>query len=276
MNQKQIMMAALDLDGTLLNHQDQITPFSIETIRRIQASGKTVAICTGRFPENVSILLSDAGIECPVVSLNGCVIQEKVYGEKIVNHFLSSTLVKQVVDVLESINASYFIFGDKLVLTRKENYHHHSHTVYGERMYNEAGVVYLYGKENIDASINKPMHKFYVYEDQTSCTLSEARKAVSCIEGIEITQSSERNFEIMPAGIDKWSGLSFLIDRYQLSSDQVMAVGDQENDLPMIRNAGIGIAMGNANSNVKAAADDVTEDHHMNGAAAALVRYMLD
>ena len=276
MNPKQIMLAALDLDGTLLDRNDQISPFTLDTIRRIQASGKTVAICTGRFPENVSILLSDAGIECPVISLNGCVIQEKVYGEKIVNHYLSKALVQQVVDVLESIRASYFIFGDKLVLTRKEDYHHHSHTIYGERMYNEAGVLYLYGKEQIDASISKPMHKFYVYEDQTSCTLSQARQAVSLIEGIEITQSSDRNFEIMPKGIDKWSGLSFLIDRYQLSSDQVMAVGDQENDLPMIQNAGIGVAMGNANDNVKAAADDVTDDHHMNGAAAALVRYMLD
>jgi hydroxymethylpyrimidine pyrophosphatase-like HAD family hydrolase len=71
--------------------------------------------------------------------------------------------------------------------------------------------------------------------------------------------------EVAPVGVTKWSGVLHLAEKWGIAEDEICAVGDDRNDIPMIRGAGLGVAMGNAQPEVKAAADRVAPSHDEDG-----------
>ena len=73
--------------------------------------------------------------------------------------------------------------------------------------------------------------------------------------------------EIAPAGVTKWSGIKLLAHDWGIADEEICAVGDDVNDIPMIRAAGLGVAMGNAQDEVKAAADRICPGHDDDGLA---------
>ncbi len=270
---KRISLIAIDMDGTLLNSQSIITQKTSSILRMAQDEGITVSICTGRFLENVSMMLHDAGLDVPIVSLNGCVIE--VNGERIRESYLSPAAGKAIYEALESVHASYYIFSPKTVITRRAEIMHHSEAKYGERLTTKYGVSFVTGAEAALDAISKPIYKFYVYQDSNSCSLDAAWEAVRMTDGAEFTRSSSRNFEIMPSGIDKGYGIAQLAAWLKVPLSHVMAIGDHDNDLPMIRLAGLGVAMGNASPQIKREADAITLDNDHDGAAEAVLRLVL-
>jgi hydroxymethylpyrimidine pyrophosphatase-like HAD family hydrolase len=100
--------------------------------------------------------------------------------------------------------------------------------------------------------------------------------ARSAFEGrLEVTVSHPEYLEFMPHGVTKATGIAFLADRLDIPMSAVMAVGDQSNDLEMLRDVGLGVAMGDAPAEVRAAADEVTGTVHEDGAAGAIERHIL-
>ena len=105
--------------------------------------------------------------------------------------------------------------------------------------------------------------------------LSIVRQGLSAVPGIDLTQSWFNNIEIMPAGVDKGRGVRDMAAALGLSMDQVMALGDQDNDIPMFKAAGFGVAMGNAAPELLAAADFVTLSNNEAGFAKAVEKFIL-
>ena len=91
----------------------------------------------------------------------------------------------------------------------------------------------------------------------------------------EISNSSLKNIEVNALGINKAVGLQKVCDLLRISMDNVMAVGDSLNDIAMITEAGLGVAMGNAQETVKKAADDITGTNHVSGVAQAIHKWVL-
>lgn len=268
-----IKLVALDMDGTLLDRSSRLTDFTIDTLRSAQRAGITVAICTGRYLENVQVMLQDAGIACPIIALNGGTVQA---GEQRVHTaFMPQGTVRRLYEAFEQTNASYYLFGEKSVVTRRSGQRHHSEISYARRLEGDFGVRFAVGKEAAEAASHKRQFKFYVYQDFESCTVDAALAAIRDISGIACTRSSDHNFEVMPAGVDKGTGLYQLAQHFCIPMQAVMAVGDQENDIPMLNVAGLSVAMGNASDKAKAAADAVTQSNAEDGAAKAIIRFAL-
>ena len=110
----------------------------------------------------------------------------------------------------------------------------------------------------------------------TNRDLMEAWRAVlAACPDVEATTSLGSNIELNAPGVTKGSGLLALAEKLGLRRDQVMAVGDSGNDLSMIEDAGLGVAMGNATPEILAAADAVTADNNHDGVALAIEKYAL-
>jgi hypothetical protein len=82
--------------------------------------------------------------------------------------------------------------------------------------------------------------------------------------------------EITNHNVNKWSAIEFLMDKLQISKDEIIAIGDNVNDKEMIENAGLGIVMGNSNPSMKEIADVVVSDNNSDGVAEAIKKYVLN
>lgn len=265
-----IKLIATDIDGTLLSPRGIITERSLRAIRAVREKGVTVAIATGRFPENAFLLLEDYGLRLPIIGVNGgrCVDENL---QELSSHAMEPEAVRQVLDVLLAADADFFIFGDRSVCAATKQRKHHSELSHGERI-KAMGLHYYHGREEVEACIQRPVYKFFVCDN---VPLPPLRETLSGIPGIDLTQSWYNNIEIMPTGVDKGLGVRDMAQALRLSMDQVMTLGDQSNDIPMLKAAGWGVAMGNASEEAKSAARRITASNAEEGFALALETYAL-
>lgn len=266
-----IKLIATDIDGTLVSSQGMITERSLRAIRAAREKGITVAIATGRFPENAFLLLEDYGLRLPIVGVNGARIVDENLKE-ISSHPMAPEAVRGAIDVLMHAGSDFFIFGDHAICTATAQKKHHSELSQGDRI-RELGFQYYHGKEEVKDFIRQhTVYKFFVCDN---VPLSIVRQGLSAVPGIDLTQSWFNNIEIMPAGVDKGRGVRDMAASLGLSMDQVMALGDQDNDIPMLKAAGFGVAMGNGSDETKSAARFVTDSYAEEGFAKALETYAL-
>ena len=270
-----IRLITVDMDGTLLDENSKITQRTLDTIAKAQARGIVFSICTGRFFENASILLRDHGLDCPLISFNGAKTSLAPFGESITSHKMPKEAALAVFWRLEELDAHYFIFGEGFVVISHDGDLHHSQKDFGTRMETEANTSYFYGKEACLKAIIGGIYKFYIHTDNDSLKLSRIRDGLQTIANVNLTQSSSTNIEIMPQGIDKGIGVKNLAGYLSIPLAAVMAIGDQDNDLPMLQTAGLSVAMGNATPEIKAMADVITLSNADDGVAAAIERYVL-
>ena len=119
------------------------------------------------------------------------------------------------------------------------------------------------------------VEKFSVMYPKVELRDEAWRAVLAACPDVEATTSLGSNIELNAPGVTKGSGLLALAEKLGLRRDQVMAVGDSGNDLSMIEDAGLGVAMGNATPEILAAADAVTADNNHDGVALAIEKYAL-
>lgn len=265
-----IRLIATDVDGTLLNSRGILPDDNIKAIRDAQAMGIVVAIASGRFAENAYLLLQDYGLTCPIIAVNGAkIVDEKL--KELSSRFMDHEAALKVYRILNELGSEYFVFGKNSLCAVAEHRKHHSELSQGDRV-RALGYGYTHGRIEADECIEQPIQKFYVCNN---VPLDRVRNALIGISGIELTQSGINNVEIMPSGIDKAFGVREYAGILDIPMAQVMTLGDQENDIPMLRAAGYGIAMGNASRETKAAARYVTSSNDECGFARAIEKWAL-
>lgn len=271
-----IQLIAADFDGTLLYPDGSISEYNKEMIRKAQDAGIVFAAATGRYPENTAQILEDEGIVCPLIASNGAVVDLSPFGERIHENLMAPASARAVFEVLESFGEGYYIFGRRTVVNRWQIPRHISERDTGHLARLKRRVAYLNGVEACREALSQPLYKFFVIFDDDDHPAAEIQQALAHVPGIEITSSGGRNLEIMPAGANKGEGLRVLSRHLGIKPSQIMALGDQLNDLAMIRYAGLGVAMGNAVPQVMAEADAVTDRFDQDGVGKAIAKYVLN
>ena len=184
-------------------------------------------------------------------------------------NFMAQQAAMDIHQALRSLGSDYFIFGRDSLCSASDRRMHHSELSQGQRV-RALGYGYTHGRDAAEECIQQPVQKFYVCDN---VPLDQVRKALTGIEGITLTQSAPTNIEIMPEGIDKGYGIAQFARILDISLTQVMTLGDQENDIPMLMRAGYGVAMGNASPKTKASARYITTTHDESGFAHAINRW---
>ncbi|GFR39306.1 5-amino-6-(5-phospho-D-ribitylamino)uracil phosphatase YcsE [Insulibacter thermoxylanivorax] len=239
-------MIALDMDGTLLNEQSQISAANLQVIRECSQLGVTVCLSTGRGIYNVSPYIDEIQIELPIVAANGSEVWE--HREKLITRItMDADLVEELRNWALQHDVWYWGSTTEQVFNKD---------TWSEDPYAEQWL------------------KFGVYTENVEL-LTELRQRAEDMGRFEITNSHPYNLEFNPRGVNKAAGLAILCERLGYEMSQIIAVGDSLNDLAMIREAGLGIAMGNAQDEVKEAADMVTLSNNEDGVAHILRQVVL-
>ena len=240
-------LLALDLDGTLLNENSVITPDNKDWVLRAQEAGITVVLSTGRGFDSALTFAEQLGLKTPMITVNGGEIWREPH-QLHRRSLLESDIVARL---------------HKLAL-RYPDVWYWGYTTDG-----------LFNKEQwVKEAAASNWLKFGYYTEERS-VLQDILDEISSWEGLELSNSSPFNIEINPAGVSKASAIEEVCRMIGCDMASAVSIGDSLNDIAAIRSCGLGIAMGNAQEEVKMAADCVTTSHWEDGVAYAIQEYVL-
>ncbi len=269
-----IKLVALDMDGTLLNSQSRLSKGNQAALEKAMKAGIYIVPATGRvystLPEPVKNL---PGVQY-VLSSNGAAVYRVGEQSPIYTNFMSREKALEIFHAIEDIDCikEFYVEGygyfEQSILQKIDTFHipEPFRQYYGTQKKTAQDMKsFLYARINGVEKINLPWI--------TTQTRAELLNRLSAIEGIALTSSIAQNIEINKQGAHKGDGLKGLCDVIGLDMSQVMAMGDSGNDLEMIQQAGVGVAMANAEQQIKDAADFITLSNDEDGVGYAIEKY---
>ncbi|MCM3673888.1 HAD family hydrolase [Peribacillus simplex] len=257
----------LDLDGTTLNERNTVNETLEQYIGELRESGKLIFIATGRTLEEVRDVLP-SGMEADgMVTANGMSV---FIGKKqIVEHALSTELVEELVAKAGAEEIFYEVHpndGTRMALLKDKDYMVKQGLMPKPETVDENE--WLSRQDAVDDKIRwseqldiSSVAKIYFFSNEMN-TIRKWKAELGKIKqynAFTTASSTHHNVEVTVEGITKATGVQLLLKHFQLAPENILAVGDGENDLPLFKLAGHCVAMKNATDQVKEQADEVTE-----------------
>ncbi|MFF2876020.1 Cof-type HAD-IIB family hydrolase [Gottfriedia sp. NPDC057991] len=282
-------LIALDLDGTTLNSNKIISEETLYSIKKAQAAGHIVMILSGRSPSSVYDELLKYGLNCPVGGHNGTALY--VNGKLIELNSIGLPQIQKIALEVENEDLPYNISTNKGIFAPSNwdkrfeqvvssgrvpkeyfgNRHFKMFTtspnVYGHSFFNKVQEII----DNEDYTIQK-----FLILTLDPKQMERLEKKLRFIDETFVTSSSPFNLEITHMNGNKGYGLKAMASYFHLPLENTVAIGDEKNDLPMFNIAGLSIAMGNAEEEVKLSCDLVTLSNDENGVAYAFEKYIFN
>lgn len=273
---KQIKMIGLDLDGTLLNTQKELTANTRRVLAEAIDSGILVLMATGRpftgIPEE---LRTFPGIHYALTS-NGARVLDTDHNKLLIEQLLPMESAKKALRIFaryDTLSEIYFDgqgYADAAKLDNVGKYHH------DPNMWNYVLTTRIAVPDiwDVIAKGNRNMDKVQaLFADMDE--REAAWKELSELEDLELVGSLSYNIEINAAGVNKGTSLVALGEMLGIPRESIMACGDGDNDVHLLQEVGFGVAMANAQPQVKEAADYITASNDEDGVARAIEKYAL-
>lgn len=251
-----------DIDGTLVNDQQQASPATIRGIHMLLDHGHQFYIATGRMYASAQLLANQIDPRIRLIASNGGIYDTPT--GPIQAHF-SSNVLKQIYQVTTAQNVSAFFFTDHQVLYTKElpNYFKASDK---NRIASNNSDDYVHIQRIADLlKATDQIINAIVIEDRDFARLEPVKQLLKSHPGLEVSSSNPNNLELIPRGVSKATAIQAIQQQLQITPEYSIAFGDGLNDVPMFSVVKTGVAMGNALPNVKQQAAYTTSDNFSDG-----------
>ena len=282
-------LVVVDLDGTMLNSYGMVTENTKKSIRQTIEKGIDVIIASGRPIDSIKTIAKEIGSKNYFIAGNGALIYDMKKDEIIYDKFLPKHKVLEIIKICEENSISYNVYTDQTILATALKYN-----------------VLYYQKENLKKEENKQtkismIENMYEYvknkkeekylkiticDDNQTVFQSIIRKLrkIQGIEVLDVSHMSRKTIkqgteeitiayyytEITVQNVDKWNAVEFLMEKLNISKEEIVAIGDNVNDRKMIQEAGLGVAMEGSTPEITQIADDVTTSNNEEGVAKVL------
>ncbi len=266
-----IRLVAIDLDDTLLNSGLKISDPCIRNIQAARSQGVIVTLATGRMYSSALPYALELKADVPLITYQGALIKNSRTSEVIYYQPLSMDMAVETMEYFKQAGVHYHTYFDDRLCLESMNEE-------GAAYARLAGVHPLLLDSLVEScrSGQEALKIMAVIRDQELLLELESELKHKYGNSLNITRSKPHYLEVMNPLANKADALRLVARYYGIQQEEVMAVGDSYNDLAMIKWAGIGVAMGNAREEVKAAADYITSSNEEYGVAEALQRWVLE
>lgn len=263
-----IRLIAIDIDGTLLNPQNEMTPRVEKAIRGVLAQDIQIVLATGKSRNAALPFIEKLGILSAGIFLQGLILND-VQGKVLHQQTLDTNLLLRALTILEDRGFQAILYSGTRILVR----HRSPETDAALIPFHEPAPEAIGPLQNVAGVL--PINKLLIVGEPQAVTALRWQLGHVVSSAGRLMQAGWPNMlELLPSGASKGAMLARLLADLEIPPSAVMAIGDAENDIEMIRLAGIGVAMGNASAPVKEAARWVTASNDEDGVAVALEKYI--
>lgn len=261
-----IRLMVSDVDGTLVNREKQVTPTTVEAVRRLREAGVAFAAVSARPPRGMRILVEALKLDL-FGGFNGGSIQRGDF-TLVEQHFVAAEAARKGIEMMAPRGAYVWVFADdEWFITDPGNAYVASEI---RTVAFQPTVVAEFGDHIARAGK-------LVFSSTDFDMLAESEPELQALVGAGATarRSQAKYLDLTPPGTDKGYAARAFARHFGVPMDEVAVIGDMANDLPMFAVAGLRIAMGNATAEVKEQADFVSVSNDENGVAHAIEQFVL-
>ncbi|MCZ6679383.1 MAG: Cof-type HAD-IIB family hydrolase [Candidatus Poribacteria bacterium] len=261
-------LAALDLDGTLLNDDHIVTDRNCKTLQKLSAQGIVVVLVSGRMHRSILPFSEQIGLANPIISYNGGMVKHAKTGEVFHHIPIPGAIAAELVEYCDQLGLHLnFCLNDELYIKESNQWSDLYESRTGVPATPVGDLHQLDGDEPTKIQVLDTPEKI-------DRLLIEFKDAFG--ERLYVTRTQIEYIEFMNPQVSKGLAIRALAAQLDIPMDLVVAFGDGYNDASMMEVAGFRVAMGNAVDEIKACADYVTDTNHNDGVALATEPLLLD
>lgn len=271
-------MVCIDMDGTLLSSRKKISDENKNAIKKIHDKGVEIVVTTGRIYNNAEYYSNLLGVKSPVIAANGAIVKSKIDSKILYENPINVEECIKLVDLLYEMKLLFHFYttdgifcnnlltkvATKAYMTKQvghESLKINYHVIKSKEKWIE------FFKEN-----NNKITKCIIFSTSPD-KIIKCKEKLNTLEGVVYFGAGKRSIEVNNRGVSKGNAVRALAKKYGIKREEIICIGDNENDLSMIEYAGVGIAMGNAIDSVKEIADYITSSNDDNGVARAIFKF---
>lgn len=247
-------LLVLDLDGTLTNSQKELTPFTHQILIDAQQQGLQLILASGRPTYGIVPLARQLEMEQYggyILSFNGGKVIEAKTGRVLYEQALPPDIMPLLYQRSYEAGLTILSYKDKYILTENAADKYVKYESFLTKMK-------IRETDNFLRDLPLPADKCLVVGEPEELVPLEEKLRQELSSRINVYRSEAFYLELVPKGVDKAASLARLLERIHVRQEEIIAIGDGYNDVSMIRFAGLGVAMANAQPPVKASANCVT------------------
>ncbi len=264
-------LIALDIDGTLTNSKKEITPRTRYALLEAQNQGKKVILASGRHPVGIFPIARDLMLDRYggyIMAFNGGKIISCETGETIVSRDFPLEYLPDIVGVLKESNITINTYDDKRIIAdNKVNDY-----TYVERDIIKTDMTVV---DDFVSAVKFDINKILLAGEPDEIDKYQTILSHRYDGLLDVYKSAPYFLEIMPFGVTKGSMLPLLLRKLNMKREELAAFGDHYNDMTMIGYAGFGVAMYNAENDIKKIADYICESNDNDGIAKTIEKFIL-
>lgn len=286
-------LIAIDMDGTLLNSYGEVSRKNKKAIKKAIDKNVEIVLTSGRMPKAIMPIASKINADKYIICGNGAAIYDVRNEKTIYKNYMSKQKVLEIIDICDRNSMYYSIYTNNVILAKSLNYNVLYYNSENKKNPEDKKI-----KFNIVRDIRGYIEE-YNGDDFLKITICDSDKMVfnsiinrlkklRDIYVLEVTHMSKKIIkhgtekfeisyfytEISNNNVNKWTAIEKLIERLDISKEEVIAIGDNVNDKEMIENAGIGVVMGNSSPYMKEIADEIVATNNEDGVAEAIEKYI--
>lgn len=257
-------LVAVDLDDTLLTSERTINRRVKQSLRKAAEKGVKVVLCTGRTKKGAQRFYDELGLDTMLITTGGALIYNG--SEALYTKYLDPEIAKKLLIFAydNGIPANVYMNGE-LVYKERNGF-----TDIYEQQYGHRGIMV---PDILEREIITPKVLFFV----TSENMNDVRKAAEReFPMVQALRSHTNYLEFSDPEVSKGAALKFVAERYGINRNEIIAFGDTEIDIPMLKFAGLGVAVENGDPAAKRAADIVCPSNDEGGIADIIEKYILE
>lgn len=261
-----IKLVATDIDGTILIPEGEFTAEVKSCINNLSSRGVKVVLVTGRMNAAAQLIAKELNLDTPIVSYQGGLVTN---GETtLYERYLTKKQAEDIIDWAKEENIHLNLYNDDVLYSESDDY----------EIKRYCSIQHIEYKLTDFSSLNKDkVNKILAIDYNNPEKIDKLEKDLNKrFPDLYIVKSTPYFLEFSNKEASKYCAVKFLQKYWKLKDDEILTIGDQNNDIELLRAGGIKVAMGNATDELKDCADYITDTVHNNGFVKAIDKFCGD